>query len=110
MLDPYIRSNLTVGSSSPGIFKTTVKLPDVYGVFTFKTEYKRHGFSWIEAKETVSIHPFRHDEYPRFLSAAFPYYVNSFSMIASFFVLSVVVLYYKPAEKDAQGKVKTKTQ
>ncbi|KAI9342767.1 Dolichyl-diphosphooligosaccharide--protein glycosyltransferase subunit WBP1 [Zopfochytrium polystomum] len=119
MLDPYIRANITEyvvvphvsgelgGSIRAGRFISRVKLPDVYGVFTFKVDYKRHGLSWIEASETVAIHPFRHNEYPRFLSAAYPYYVNSFSMIAGFFVLSIVVLYHAESKKTAASKVKT---
>ncbi|KAJ3402909.1 hypothetical protein HDV05_008162, partial [Chytridiales sp. JEL 0842] len=105
MLDPYIRTPLLPAGVNPthphsGTLRTTIKLPDVYGVFTFKVEYLRPGLSWIEQKETVAIHPFRHNEYPRFLSSAYPYYVNSFSMIASFWVLTAVVLYYRaPAPK-----------
>ncbi|KAJ3104413.1 hypothetical protein HDU97_009292 [Phlyctochytrium planicorne] len=115
MLDPYIRGNLTqLASGSASVptasaFEIHFKLPDVYGVFTFKVDYRRHGYSWVTSKETVAIHPFRHNEYPRFLTPAFPYYVNSFSMIASFFVLTVVVLYYAP-ELKAMNEEPKKTK
>jgi oligosaccharyltransferase complex subunit beta len=61
-------------------------------VFTFKVTYKRHGYTWEEARELVEIHPFKHDEYPRFLPIAWPYYFNVFSMMASFVLVSVVFL------------------
>ncbi|KAJ3114116.1 hypothetical protein HDU96_002537 [Phlyctochytrium bullatum] len=107
MLDPYIRSNLTqlADNSDAGVFETTFTLPDVYGVFTFKVDYRRHGWTWLETKETVAIRPFRHNQYPRFLVPAYPYYVNSFSMIVGFFALSALVLYHgKPLPKDAGPK------
>ncbi|KAJ3321511.1 hypothetical protein HDU76_014080 [Blyttiomyces sp. JEL0837] len=108
MLDPYIRQNFTQvanPSKEKAKFEAHFKLPDVYGVFTFKVDHKRLGYSFLEASETVAIHPFRHNEYPRFLTAAYPYYVNTFSMIASFFVLSLVVLFHK--SKVGGEKVKT---
>ncbi|KAJ3216997.1 hypothetical protein HDU67_008642 [Dinochytrium kinnereticum] len=110
MLDPYVRANLTQAgtSSDAGIFEVRFRLPDVYGVFTFKVDYRRHGYSWIESKETVAVHPFRHNEYPRFLTPAFPYYVNSFSMILAFFALSVVVLYHSAGQGKVAGKGKEK--
>ncbi|KAI8845659.1 Dolichyl-diphosphooligosaccharide--protein glycosyltransferase subunit WBP1 [Chytriomyces cf. hyalinus JEL632] len=98
MLDPYIRQNLTFLKSTPSssIYTLPFMTPDVYGVFTFAVEHKRReGYSWIAVKEDVSIHPFRHDEYPRFLSAAFPYYANVVSMMGGFVVLSAVVLYHR---------------
>ncbi|KAI9339964.1 Dolichyl-diphosphooligosaccharide--protein glycosyltransferase subunit WBP1 [Obelidium mucronatum] len=109
MLDPYIRQNMTLTGKTATSSTYTLKFltPDVYGVFTFQVEHKRReGYSWVDAKETVSIHPFRHDEYPRFLSAAFPYYANVFSMMAGFVVLSAVVLYNKETLLKEQEKVK----
>ncbi|KAJ1559904.1 hypothetical protein HK405_008916, partial [Cladochytrium tenue] len=117
MLDPYLRVNITehvevpatlegYGTVQAGHFISRVRLPDVYGVFTFKVDYQRRGYSYILASETVAIHPFRHNEYPRFLSAAYPYYVNSFSMIAGFFALSAVVLFHRENKRDTKGKAK----
>ncbi|KAJ3119618.1 hypothetical protein HK100_000233 [Physocladia obscura] len=109
MLDPYIRQNMTLSSKvtdTTSTYTLPFLTPDVYGVFTFQVEHKRReGYSWIDEKEVVSIHPFRHDEYPRFLSAAFPYYANVFSIMAGFVVLSGVVLYHK--DSTTVAKVKT---
>lgn len=96
MLDPYIRTTLKQSRISPehhyGRFTAHVRLPDVYGVFTFKVNYKRPGLTYLLAEDVVAIKPFRHNEYPRFLSAAYPYYASVGSMIIGFLVFSAVWL------------------
>ncbi len=94
MLDPYIRTTLKQVdySSSFGRFEAKFRLPDVYGVFTFKVNYKRTGLTYILAEDQVSIRPFRHNEYPRFLTAAYPYYASTGSMVVGFLVFSAVWL------------------
>ncbi|KAI8090106.1 Dolichyl-diphosphooligosaccharide--protein glycosyltransferase subunit WBP1 [Gilbertella persicaria] len=94
MLDPYIRTTLkqVPTTTSFGRFEAHVRLPDVYGVFTLKVNYKRAGLSYVLAEDQVSIRPFRHNEYPRFLTAAYPYYASTGSMIVGFLVFSAVWL------------------
>lgn len=94
MLDPYIRTTLkqVPSSSSFGRFQANIRLPDVYGVFTLKVNYKRPGLSYVLAEDQVSIRPLRHNEYPRFLTAAYPYYASTYSMIIGFLVFSAVWL------------------
>ncbi|KAK4514186.1 uncharacterized protein ATC70_001773 [Mucor velutinosus] len=94
MLDPYIRTTLhqVPTDTNFGRFEANVKLPDVYGVFTLKVNYKRSGLSYVLAEDQVSIRPFRHNEYPRFLTAAYPYYASTGSMIIGFLVFSAVWL------------------
>jgi oligosaccharyltransferase complex subunit beta len=95
MLDPYIRTTLkqaAVDAEPFGRFEANLHLPDVYGVFTFKVNYKRSGLSYILAEDQVSIRPFRHNEYPRFLTAAYPYYASTGSMIVGFLLFSAVWL------------------
>ncbi|KAI7862000.1 Dolichyl-diphosphooligosaccharide--protein glycosyltransferase subunit WBP1 [Spinellus fusiger] len=96
MLDPYIRTTLKQVPVGPqhhyGRFKAHVQLPDVYGVFTFRVNYKRAGFTYVLAEDVVAIRPFRHDEYPRFLTAAYPYYTSVGSMVVGFLVFSAVWL------------------
>lgn len=100
MLDPYIRTNLVASNKTKGVFVSppNLKLPDQHGVYSFKVTYKRRGYSYLVEKSIVPVRHFRHDEYPRFLSAAYPYYASSGSMMLGFFVFSVVFLYYKDAE------------
>ncbi|CAO3645821.1 unnamed protein product [Cunninghamella echinulata] len=97
MLDPYIRTTLKEEQTKDdqhhyGRFVGHVKLPDVYGVFTLKVNYKRPGLTYLLAEDVVAIRPFRHNEYPRFLTAAYPYYVSVGSMIVGFLVFSIVWL------------------
>ncbi|KAI9487526.1 MAG: Dolichyl-diphosphooligosaccharide--protein glycosyltransferase subunit WBP1 [Benjaminiella poitrasii] len=94
MLDPYIRTTLkqVPSGGNVGRFEAHVRLPDVYGVFTLKVNYKRPGLSYLLAEDQVSIRPFRHNEYPRFLTAAYPYYASTGSMIVGFLVFSAVWL------------------
>lgn len=94
MLDPYIRTTLkqVPNEDTVGRFEAHIKLPDVYGVFTFKVNYKRSGLTYLLAEDQVSIRPFRHNEYPRFLTAAYPYYTATGSMMIGFIVFSIVWL------------------
>jgi len=96
MLDPYIRTTLQEVRVAPehhfGRYKAHITLPDVYGVFTFKINYKRSGLTYLNVEDVVAIRPFRHDEYPRFLSAAYPYYVSVASMAIGFLVFSGIWL------------------
>ena len=104
MLDPYIRMPLSPPASSKSpTHSARFTLPDHYGVFTFKFEYTRRGVSYLHHSETVQVKPFRHDQYPRYLTAAYPYYVASYTMMAGFFVLSAVLLFHR----DTSVKLKT---
>jgi oligosaccharyltransferase complex subunit beta len=109
MLDPYIRTNLQHVSASKGKsseYYAELQLPDRYGVFTFKVDYKRPGWSYLLQADVVPIRPLRHNEYPRFLSAAYPYYTGAISMSIGFLVFCLVWLYNKdPA--DNKQKLKT---
>jgi oligosaccharyltransferase complex subunit beta len=101
MLDPYIRTNMTVVGKA---LEAKFKLPDQYGVFTFKVDYNRRGLSHVVASETVQVRPYRHDQYPRFLVIARPYYTNLFAFMFMFFVITTVFLLYK---EPVSKKLKT---
>ncbi|KAI9313497.1 Dolichyl-diphosphooligosaccharide--protein glycosyltransferase subunit WBP1 [Dichotomocladium elegans] len=111
MLDPYIRTTLKQVPVSPehhyGLFVGHVRLPDVYGVFTFKVNYKRPGLTYLLAEDVVALKPFRHNEYPRFLSAAYPYYASVGSMIVGFLVFSAVWLSTWGSKDNGKQKQKT---
>jgi len=92
MLDPYIRAPL---KADKGKFKIETILPDVYGVFSFKIDYKRLGYTNINVKNIVPVRPFRHDEYPRFLRMAYPYYLSSISMVGGVILLTIFLLFTK---------------
>lgn len=78
-----------------GTFSADIHIPDVYGVFKFVVDYKRAGYSVIELSEEVPVRPYMHNEFERFLTAAYPYYASAASTMAAFFVFSFVYLYQK---------------
>jgi oligosaccharyltransferase complex subunit beta len=100
MLDPWVRQDLV--EKKPGHFAAQFRVPDQHGVFTLGFEYKRRGWTYLSIKHKVSALPFRHDAYPRYLSAAYPYYVVMGSMIAAWIAFSAVFLF----TKDEPQKVK----
>jgi oligosaccharyltransferase complex subunit beta len=59
-------------------------------------DYKHLGYSYINFEETVPVRPYKHDEYARFLMAAYPYYASVASSMAAFFLLGFVYLYSRP--------------
>lgn len=86
MLDPYVRKTM---KHENGRFIADFTAPDSYGVFKFRVLYRRTGFSVLHAETQVSIRPFKHNEYDRFIFSAYPYYISALSATVAFFVFSV---------------------
>ncbi|KAL0916857.1 hypothetical protein M5K25_014403 [Dendrobium thyrsiflorum] len=93
MMSPYVLKSLS--TDLKGLYFTSFKVPDVYGVFQFKVEYQRLGYTSLSLSKQIPVRPFRHNEYERFIPAAFPYYGASFSTMAGFFIFTIVYLYNK---------------
>jgi oligosaccharyltransferase complex subunit beta len=93
MLDPHIRKTMT--ADDRGKFSATFTAPDNYGIFKFRVFYRRLGYSVLHAETQVSIRPFKHNEYERFILSAYPYYSSAFSAMFALFVLSVFFLFSK---------------
>ncbi|KAI5120154.1 hypothetical protein M0805_003641 [Coniferiporia weirii] len=105
MLDPHIRTALPSVPSSPGTYSVTFRAPDRHGVFKFVLNYKRRGWSFLHSAITVPVVPPRHDGYPRFLSAAWPYYAGAISTSAGFVLFAALWLAGGGAEKKSlKGK------
>ncbi|TBU26101.1 dolichyl-diphosphooligosaccharide-protein glycosyltransferase [Dichomitus squalens] len=98
MLDPHIRTSLPPVAGEPGKYSVSFRVPDRHGVFKFNVDYKRKGWSYLSSTTVVPIVPPRHDEYPRFLSAAWPYYAGAFSTSAAF--LLFVALWLAGDERE----------
>ncbi|KAF8216306.1 oligosaccharyl transferase beta subunit [Mycena galopus ATCC 62051] len=92
MLDPHIRTLLPAVPGSPGEYSVTFRAPDRHGVFKFVINYKRKGWTHLLSSTTVALVPPRHDGYPRFLSAAWPYYAGAISTSVAFFLFSAAWL------------------
>jgi len=101
MLDPYVRTFLQRDGKT-ATFKATFKIPDVYGIFTFRLGYSRLGYTTLTEIERVTVRPLRHDQYERFIVSAYPYYASSFSMLLGVFVFSFFFLYNREPEQKKQ--------
>ncbi|KAK3033842.1 hypothetical protein RJ639_034260 [Escallonia herrerae] len=88
--EPYVANDVQVQ-----FYMMSPYVPDVYGVFQFKVEYQRLGYTSLSLSKQIPVRPFRHNEYERFITTAFPYYGASFSTMAGFFIFSIVYLYNK---------------
>lgn len=93
LMSPYVLK--TLANDKQGLYTASFRVPDVYGVFQFKIEYQRLGFSSLSLSKQIPVRPFRHNEYERFIPVAFPYYGVSFSTMGAFFVFSIVYLWHK---------------
>ncbi|KAG8201863.1 hypothetical protein JTE90_027343 [Oedothorax gibbosus] len=91
-IDPFVRTSLKKKGKK---HVTQFKLPDVYGVYKFKVDYNRMGFTHLFETTQVSVRPLQHTQYERFIPSAYPYYLSSFSMMGGVFIFSFVFLYHK---------------
>lgn len=92
MLDPYVRKTM-VCNKDTGKFVAQFTTPDKYGIFKFRVLYRRTGYSVIHAETQVSLRPFKHNEYERFISSAFPYYASAISANVAFVVFTIAFLF-----------------
>lgn len=93
MMSPYVLK--TLETDQKGLYSTSFKVPDVYGVFQFKVEYQKLGYTTLSLSKQIPVRPFKHNEYERFITTAFPYYGASFTTMAGFFIFCVIFLYHK---------------
>lgn len=92
MLDARIRKYL---KGDKGTFSIEFIVPDVHGVYQFRTKFRELGYSWISTADQVVVRHLRHDQFPRFLDCALPYYTSVFASIIGFLVFSFFFLYHK---------------
>ncbi|PZC81599.1 hypothetical protein B5X24_HaOG212523 [Helicoverpa armigera] len=92
-IDPFIRT--TLKKKPNGVYEAIFKVPDVWGVYQFKVDYDRVGYTRLYHSTQVSVRPLQHTQYERFIPSAYPYYVSAFSMMVGVFLFSFVFLYYK---------------
>ncbi|KAF7271650.1 hypothetical protein GWI33_015499 [Rhynchophorus ferrugineus] len=101
-IDPFVRT--TLQSNPRGVYEARFKIPDVYGVYQFKVDYDRVGYTRLYSTTQVSVRPLQHTQYERFIDCAYPYYASAFSMMLGVFVFSFVFLHMKDDEKKAKGE------
>lgn len=96
-IDPFVITNMKQAGKK---FVAKFKLPDVYGVYQFRVDYNRIGYTHLYSTTQVSVRPFTHLEYERFIDSAYPYYLSSFSMMIGVFIFSLVFLHFKEDTKE----------
>ncbi|XP_047001722.1 dolichyl-diphosphooligosaccharide--protein glycosyltransferase 48 kDa subunit [Schistocerca americana] len=96
-IDPFVRTTLKRGTG--GRYEARFRIPDVYGVFQFKVDYNRIGWTHLFSTTQVSVRPLQHTEYERFIPSAYPYYFSAFSMMGGVFLFSIVFLHYREDTK-----------
>lgn len=100
-IDPFVRTTL---KREGGRYVARYRIPDVYGVYQFKVDYKRIGYTNLYSSTQVSVRPLEHTQYERFIVSAYPYYFSAFSMMAGVFIFSFVFLYFKEKETKAKAE------
>ncbi|CAE6533971.1 unnamed protein product [Rhizoctonia solani] len=106
MLDPHVRVDLPAVKAEPGVYRVEFRAPDRHGVFKFIVDWRRQGYTYLQSSTTVSVVPPRHDGYPRFLSAAWPYYASAISTSVGFIVFCALWLLGDNSQKvKARKKV-----
>ncbi|XP_002043988.2 dolichyl-diphosphooligosaccharide--protein glycosyltransferase 48 kDa subunit [Drosophila sechellia] len=107
-IDPFVRTYLKQTNS--GAYQAKFKIPDVYGVYQFKVDYDRVGYTHLYSTTQVSVRPLEHTQYERFIPSAFPYYTSAFSMMIGVFVFSFVFLHFKDEPVGRAAKDDKKSQ
>ncbi|XP_066145337.1 dolichyl-diphosphooligosaccharide--protein glycosyltransferase 48 kDa subunit [Euwallacea fornicatus] len=101
-IDPFVRT--TLKNSANGVYEAKFKIPDVYGVYQFKVDYDRVGYTRLYSTTQVSVRPLQHTQYERFIDCAYPYYTGAFSMMLGVFVFSIVFLHMKDDDKKSKNE------
>jgi oligosaccharyltransferase complex subunit beta len=105
MLDAHVVKTMTADAA--GKFSVTFQAPDNYGIFKFRVLYRRSGYSVLHTEETISLRPYKHNEYDRFLLTAYPYYASAFSALTAFSVFSIFFMFStnnQETDKDKKGE------
>lgn len=92
-VQPMIRT--TLQPSEDGLLSASFRVPDLPGVYKFRVEYRRLGYSFIEAQQQVTVRPRMSSEQQRFEPAAYPFFAGAISMMFGVFVFSFVFLHHR---------------
>ena len=76
---------------SRSLCRASFCVPDYRGVFKFVLDYRWRCWMSLQASMTVPVVPPRHDGYPRFLRAVWPYRTNLITGVG-FFIFSALWL------------------
>ncbi|ONH64897.1 Dolichyl-diphosphooligosaccharide--protein glycosyltransferase subunit WBP1 [Cyberlindnera fabianii] len=106
LLDPYHRLNLTLleTTDDSAIYQATFPLPDKHGVFSFHTDYKRPGLSFVDEKVILSIRHLANDEYPRSweITNSWVYITSAIVVFIGWFVFLLAFIYGKDSKDESK--------
>lgn len=100
MLDPHILMPLTYTGDK---YTAQFRAPDRHGVFKFVVDYFRPGWSYITSSDKASVVPLRHDEHPRFIVGAYPFYFGAISTSAAFLLFCAIWVSLAEGDKKDKG-------
>jgi oligosaccharyltransferase complex subunit beta len=110
LLDPYHRLTLkpidTTEDST--VYGVEFKLPDHHGVFSFHTDYKRAGWTFIDEKVILSIRHLANDEYPRSweITNSWVYITSIVAVLASWIIFLLAFIFAKDKTTETDKKTK----
>ena len=91
MLNPYWRVFLE--NTHDARYELDFRAPDWNGVYKFLVDYNRFGYTRLHEETTAPVRVFRHDEFPRYLPSAFPYYLSVFTVLVGTILFTVLFLH-----------------
>ena len=97
MMNPYYINQLKRIYGKPTYY-AKFRAPEKHGVFKFILDYDRTGYSYIFSSNKVPLRPYYHNEFPRFIPCAHPYYVSVFIIfIGGILVITSIskIIYYQ---------------
>ena len=98
------RQKGTIQGRLLGMFLLMLQAPQKEGIYQFKIIYKKSGFNFVTLAERVTIRPYKHDQFERFLFVAYPYFFSVWSTIISTFAFVVIYLYSSWAESKQKSE------
>ena len=99
MMNPYYINQMKRLYNKPTYY-VKFRAPEKHGVFKFIVDYHRTGYSYIFSSTKVPLRPFYHNEFPRFIPCAYPYYLSVFVILGAFIIFSILFLYGKESVKQ----------
>jgi oligosaccharyltransferase complex subunit beta len=94
MMNPYYINQMKRIYGKPTYY-AKFRAPEKHGVFKFIVDYHRTGYSNIFSSTKIPLRPFYHNEFPRFIPCAYPYYLSVFVILGAFIIFSLLFLYGK---------------
>lgn len=110
MLNPYYRQQMKLLSNNKPTYYLSFKAPDKWGVFKFIIDYKRLGYSYIDVTSKMPLRPYRHNEFPRYLPVAYPYYLTIIVLFLAFILFSIIILFSKSQDSPKNQQHEKKPQ